>query len=568
MEQGGYMATATYSDKILQEFPYADKEKLSRKIMIHFIIALMFPIGAGVYFFGLAMVRTAVACVIFSMATEFVLNKIMQKESTLGDLTAIATGLVISANMRPGLGLYPLLLTCIVGISVGKIIFGGVGFNPVNPAVVGRLLPVAGFPGLWATATIPNLMEHAGLTYWEATLYTFVRDVKQLPFYDKVASSQPAYAPYSFSTDLNTNYDVLSGTTYLETIKNWYKSGVMPEGMNVPSEFFDYWTLFIGNMPGTLGETSKLAILLGLIYLVITRVISPLVPVLIVFLMGIFGWVFGATRLGPIGIGPLGFFAGDPLIWILAGGALFGCIYMETDPVTSPRSIQAKVLYSLLFVSIVTSIRLVFSFPEGVSFALLSSNLLIPFIDQLCDPANKQAKRIKQILIALAIITVVFLTGMFVFKKFFSTPLHEVQVRNILPKESVGTVIPHPHPSGRMYYGIHGPLGKLIANAYHTSAEGYDGGLVTMMTIISGDEILGLGAMDLSTQTEGYGQNAAEVKFLKQFSGKKLADIPLNSLEWTAVDTLSGATVTADAIAQTIHEAFDLEDMLNKKNNK
>ena len=565
------MATATYSDKILQEFPYADKEKLSRKIMVHFIIALMFPMGAGFYFFGLAMLRTAIACVVFSIATEFVLNKIMQKESTLDDLTAVATGLVISMNMRPGLGLYPLLLTCIVGIAVGKVIFGGVGFNPINPAVVGRLLPVAGFPGLWATAirpTIPNLMEYAGLSYWEATQYTFVRDVKQLPFYDKVVSMQPAHAPYSFSTELNTNYDVLSGTTYLETVKNWYKGGVMPEGINAPAEFFDYWTLFLGNMPGTLGETSKLAILLGLIYLVITRVISPLVPVLVIFFMGIFGWVFAATRLGPMGIGPLGFFAGDPFIWILAGGAIFGSVYMETDPVSSPRTVQAKVLYSLLFVSIVSSIRLVFSFPEGVSFALLSSNLLIPFIDKLCNPANKHAQAIKKTLITLAILTVVFLTGMFVFKKFFSTPLHEVQVRNILPKESVGTVIPHPHPSGRVYYGIHNPLGKLIANAYHTSAEGYEGGLLTMMTIISGDEILGLGAMDLSTQTEGYGQNGAEVKFLKQFSGKKLADIPLSSSEWTAVDMISGATRTSDAIAQTIHEAFDLEEMLNNKNNK
>lgn len=565
------MATATYSDKILQEFPYVDKEKLSRKTMIHFIIALMFPIGAGTYFFGLAMVRTVIACVIFSMATEFVLNKIMKKESTLGDLTAIATGLVIATNMRPGLGLYPLLLTCIVGITVGKMIFGGVGFNPINPAVVGRLLPVAGFPGLWATSirpTIPNLMEHAGLTYWEATLYTFVRDVKQLPFYDKVASSQPAYVPYSFSTEVNTYYDVLSGTTYLETVKNWYKGGVMPEGMSVPSEFFDHWTLFIGNMSGTLGETSKLAILIGLVYLVITRVISPLVPVLVIFFMGLFGWVFAAARLGPMGIGPLGFFAGDPLIWILAGGAMFGCVYMETDPVSSPRTIQAKVLYSLLFVSIVTAIRLVFSFPEGVSFALLSSNLLIPFIDKLCNPVNKHAQAIKKTLITLAIIIVVFLTGMFVFKKFFSTPLHEVQVRNILPKESVGTVIPHPHPSGRTYYSVQDPLGKLIANAYHTSAEGYQDGLITMMILISEDEILGLGAMDLSTQTEGYGQNGAEVTFLKQFSGKKLADIPLSSLEWTEVDMISGASFTSDAIAQTIHEAFDLEDLLNKKNNK
>ena len=418
------MTTATYSDKILQEFPYADKENLSRKIMIHFLIALMFPIGAGSYFIGLAMVRTAVACVAFSVLTEFVLNKMMHKESTLGDLTAIATGLVIAINMRPGLGLYPLLLTNIVGIAIGKIIFGGVGFNPINPAVVGRLLPVAGFPGLWATSirpTIPNLMEYAGLTYWEATQYTFVKNVKTLPFYDKVIAAQPAHAPYSFTTELNTSYDVLSGTTYLETVKNWYKSGVMPEGMENLTEFFDYWTLFIGNIPGTLGETSKLAILLGFLYLVITKVISPLVPSLIVLFMGIFGWIFASTRIGPSTIGPIGLFAGDPLIWILAGGAMLGCVYMETDPVSSPRTIQAKILYSLLFVSIVTSIRLVFSYPEGVSFALLSSNLIIPFIDQLCNPKHKYAQQIKQILITLAIISVVFLTGIFVYK-FFLIP--------------------------------------------------------------------------------------------------------------------------------------------------
>ncbi|MGL4677212.1 MAG: RnfABCDGE type electron transport complex subunit D [Brevinema sp.] len=416
-----------YSEKLLQEFPYADKTNLSRKIIIHFIIAMLFPTAAGFYYFGFAMLRTLFACIIFSMLTEWVLNKIMQKESTLGDLTAIAIGMVIALNMRPGLGIYPLLITCVVGIAVGKIIFGGAGFNPINPAVVGRLVPVAGFPGLWATAirpTIPNLMEYAGLTYWEAVQYTFVRDVKALPFYDQVLSAQPAHAPYSFSQEINTYYDVLSGTTYLETIKNWYKSGVMPEGMMYPTEFFDYWTLFLGNIPGTLGETSKLAILLGFVYLVLTKVITPLVPLMIWVFMGIFGWVFSATRLGPAEFGPLGFFAGDPMIWILAGGAMMGSVYMETDPVSSPRTLQAKVLYSLIFVTIVSSIRLVFSFPEGVSFGLLGSNLTIPFLDKLCNPNYKYAKQITKCLIGVGIFIAVFLVGMFIFKTFISPTVY------------------------------------------------------------------------------------------------------------------------------------------------
>lgn len=561
--------STTYSEKILQEFPYADKANLSRKIMIHFIISLLFPIGAGFYYFGIAMIRTAVACVVFSVLTEWVLNKIMQKESTLGDLTAIATGLVIAINMRPGIGLYPLLLTCIVGIAIGKIIFGGAGFNPINPAVVGRLLPVAGFPALWATAirpTIPNLMEYAGLTYWEANLYTFVRDVKTLPFYNKVVAAQPAYATYPFTQDVNEYYDVLSGTTYLETIKNWYKSGVMPEGMTHSAEFFDYWTLFLGNIPGTLGETSKLALLLGFVYLVATRVITPLIPVLIWGFMAVFGWIFAGTRLGPVGFGPLGLFAGDPMIWVLAGGAILGSVYMETDPVSSPRTVQAKVLYSLLFVSIVTAIRLVFSFPEGVSFALLGSNLIIPFLDKFCDPNNKNAKLISKSLIGVGIFASISLVGIFIFKTFFSTPIHESQVRSILKDTNISAVIPHhTHPSGRTYYSIQDGSGKHIANAYHTSAEGYDDGLITMMVVISNDTILGVGAMDLSSQTEGIGQNGYDPEFLRQFSGKKSEDISKYSEEWVDIDMISGATMTTDAIAQTIHEAFILEQQLKNK---
>lgn len=562
------MADATISEKLLQEFPYADKDKLSRRIMIHFIIAMMFPIGSGFYFFGIAMVRTVLACTLFCVVTERVLNWMMKKDSTLGDLTAIATGLIIATNMRPGIGLYPLLLTCIVGIAVGKMIFGGVGFNPVNPAVVGRLLPVAGFPALWATAirpTIPNLMEYAGLTYWEASLYNYVRDVKALPFYNKVTAAQPAYAPYSFSDQLNTNYDVLSGTTYLETVKNWYKSGVMPEGMAAPVEFFDYWTLFFGNMPGTLGETGKWAILLGFLYLVITRVISPLVPILVWIFMGVFGWIFGATRLGPLGVGPLGYFAGDPFIWILAGGAFLGSVYMETDPVSSPRSTQAKVLYSLLFVSIVTAIRLVFSFPEGVSFALLGSNLMIPFIDKLCNPQNKYAKEIKKTLITIAIITVVAITAMATYKTFFSTPLYKKQVMQTLPNQQIGEVLEMSTTDGDIYYAIYSSNGNLIGHAYTVSALGYGDNYITMMVAIADDKILGMSALDVSTQTEGVGQLVAEEEFLKQFIGKTREDVPSSSLEWSEIDIISGATYTSDAVAGCIENAFILNDQVTQK---
>ncbi|MGL5253785.1 MAG: RnfABCDGE type electron transport complex subunit D [Brevinema sp.] len=385
------MAEAILSQKALQDFPFAgEMDKSMRRDMMHFIIALMFPVSIGAYLWGISMLRAVVICVVSSVLTERLCNVLQGRKSTIGDLTAVITGIVISLNMRPGLGSYPLLLTGIVGIGVGKMMFGGAGFNIINPAVIGRLLPVAGFPGLWATSlrpTIPTLMQYGGLSYWEANQYVFVRDIKALPFYaEKI---QPLFAKYSFSQTVNPYYDILSGTSYLETVKSWYKSGAMPEGMLHPTQFMDYWHLFSGmHLPGVMGESAKWAILLGFVYLVATKVIKPGVPLLIWGMAMAFGWIFGAVRVGPAGYGPIGFFAGDPLHWVLIGGVLLGSVYMETDPITSPITNLGKFVYALIFTTVVGCIRLFFSFPEGVSFALLTSNLLLPFILRWTDPQH------------------------------------------------------------------------------------------------------------------------------------------------------------------------------------
>lgn len=380
------MADTAIPAKVLQDFPYAEMDKTTRRIMLHTIIALMIPVSVGAYLWGISMARALVICVGSSVLTEFVLNKIQGKRNTLGDYTAVITGMVIALNMRPGLGSYPLLLTGIVGIGVGKMMFGGAGYNIINPAVIGRLLPVAGFPGLWATSlrpTIPTLMQYGGLTWWEANLYVFVRDIKSLPFYAEKIKPLYVTSPY---------YDILSGTSYLETVKSWYKSGAMPEGMVSPTQYMGYWELFSGiNLPGVMGESAKWAILLGLLYMVIMKVIKPGVPVMIWIMAMVFGWIFAGVRVGPEGYGPMGFFAGDPLHWLLVGGILLGSVYMETDPITSPISNLGKVVYALFFTFVVGSIRLFFSFPEGVSFGLISSNLVLPFILIWTDPNSPKA---------------------------------------------------------------------------------------------------------------------------------------------------------------------------------
>lgn len=553
------MGATTYSAKLLSEFPYADKAKLNRRIMIHTLIALLFPISTGIYFFGMSVVRGIVICVLSCVATEYLCNKLMKQESTLGDLTAVISGVIIALNMRPGLGIYPLLLTGIVGIGVGKMIFGGAGFNPINPALIGRLVPVAGFPGIWATSvrpTIPTLMKHAGLSYWEATQYVWVRDVTKLPFYHKI---KPAFDTYTFSDQINPYYDVLSGTTYLETVKNWYKGGVMPEGMNNPTELFDYGMLFFGNMPGVMGETAKWAILLGFLYLVFTKVISPLIPISIWVFAMLFGWVFGAVRLGPAGIGPLGLFAGDPLVWLLAGGVMLGSVYMETDPVTSPNNLMGKMLYSFIFVGIVTAIRLVFSFPEGVSFGLLCVNILLPFINKLCDEKNPYASIIKRTIISSFVILIVALTVIFAYTK-LSTPAYVKKIKSMTGSNLVNYDIVELNATTYLAKNN----GEEMAYIFAVSGQGF-GGPVDMLVAVRGDTIVDLSVVNAANETEGLGSLVLEPEFQKQFIGKTIKDLPefepegdLSDWSNKGFDTLSGATYTAYAFIENIKEAFAL----------
>ncbi|MGL4394683.1 MAG: RnfABCDGE type electron transport complex subunit D [Brevinema sp.] len=561
------MSATPYPQKLIDEFPYIDPANLTRKTMIHFLIALSFPAMAGFYFFGFAMIRALVVCISVSVIVEYLCTLLMKKESTIHDLTAVATGAVIAMNMRPGLGIYPLILASVVGITVGKIIFGGAGFNPVNPAVVGRLVPVAGFPGLWAISirpTIPTLMDKAGLSYWEAVQYTYVQDPKLLPSYNKVLAAQPAYNPYSFSDKINTHYDVLSGTSYLETAKNWYKSGIMPEGMSVPSELFDYWTLFVGNFPGTLGETAKWAILLGFLYLVVKKIISPFVPVMIWIFAMIFGWVFSAVNLGPVGIGPLGLFQGDPMIWLLAGGVMLGSVYMETDPVTSPRTKTAKVLYSLFFVAVVTAIRLVFSFPEGVSFALLSSNLVMPFIDQLCDPKHPKAQQIDRSLKLAGIFTVVLLAGFGVYENIIKLPAYEQNIKLALRDQSYAKVEVKSADSQKFnYYRVLDKENNVIGDALNVFDEENLGDLIYSTLVFNQGELVGLYIKDAPHKKDSIPALAPNADFQAQFIGKNMNEIR------TATAIESDTPFTLEMMKALIEKGYaqyrSINDLLTKK---
>ncbi|MGL4388341.1 MAG: RnfABCDGE type electron transport complex subunit D [Brevinema sp.] len=562
------MSAIIYPQKLVDEFPYLDPAKLTRRMVIHFLVALSFPAMAGFYFFGFAMIRALVVCISVAVLVEYLCNLLMKKASTVHDLTAVATGAVIAMNMRPGLGIYPLILASAIGIMVGKVIFGGVGFNPVNPAVVGRLVPVAGFPGLWAMSirpTIPTLMEKAGLSYWEAVQYNLVQNPKTLPFYTKVLSSQPAYVPYSFSDKLNTNYDVLSGTSYLETVKNWYKSGVMPESINVPSEFFDYWTLFVGNFPGTLGETAKWAILLGFLYLVVTKIISPVIPVLIWILMALFGWVFSAVNLGPAGIGPLGFFHGDPMIWLLAGGAMLGSVYMETDPVSSPRTLKAKVLYSIFFVAVVTSIRMVFSFPEGVSFALLSSNLIMPFFDQLCDPKHKHAKLIDRSLKFAGVFSIFLLFGLGIYENVIKLSPHDQNIKHALVDRPFKKTTHERSESQKInYYTVFDTNNNLIGYALNVFDEENLGDLIFSTLIFQKDNLVGFYIKDSHHKSDYISNLVPNDDFQHQFIGKSIDEI-FNTTSFIESETEFTLKMAKSLIKKGYEQYRKIDDTVAKK---
>lgn len=305
-------------------------------IMLHVVLALL-PVSAfAVYAFGLTALVTLVVAVAATVLTEHFLCVLNKKPTTVTDWSAVITGLLYGLTLPPGLSLWMVAIGGIIAIVLGKAVFGGLGYNPFNPALVGRAVLQAAFPV--AMTTWPVALADGRFT-------AMPKSVLALPFmtpvYDGMTSATPLSA-WKFSHQPAATSDLLLGFT-----------------------------------GGSLGETCALLIALGGVYLAARRMLNWRIPVVILATVAVFSGILHLVDPAR--------FAG-PLFHLFSGGLMLGAVFMATDMVGSPMTHRGCVVYSVLIGVLVVVIRVFGAMPEGVMYAILLANALVPHIDDLLQP--------------------------------------------------------------------------------------------------------------------------------------------------------------------------------------
>lgn len=298
-------------------------DSISNK-MIGVFIALIPAYLVGLYFFGLGALIISITAMLSCVAFEYLIQKFLLKGSvTIFDGSALLIGLLLAMNLPTNIPVWMVVVGSLVAIGVAKMPFGGLGNNPFNPALVGRVFMLISFP--------------AAMTVW------------------------PVPVP------LNMHYlDALTAATPLAVLKGQFS--------NIP----DTLNMFIGHKGGSMGEVSALALLVGMVYMLIRKIISWHIPVSILLTVFVFSGILHWAN-------PNAFIA-TPLFHLLTGGLMLGAIFMATDYVTSPMNPGGMLIYGVGIGIITVVIRVFGSYPEGISFAILIMNGVTPLINTYVKP--------------------------------------------------------------------------------------------------------------------------------------------------------------------------------------
>lgn len=295
--------------------PHFRSNETSQGMMRDVIIALVPALAASVWLFGPRALAVNVISVISCVVFEYITRKILKRDNTIKDLSAVVTGLLLAFNLPSTIPLWMIPIGAFVAIVVVKQFFGGIGQNFVNPALMGRIILMVSFPGPMSSWVEPYK--------WGETV-------------DAVSTATPLF-------------ELQSGTA--------------------PSP--DLLQMLIGQRAGCLGETCAVALILGGIYLLVRKVISPSIPLSFIGTVAVFMLIAGE--------GDLNYLAYN----LLGGGLLIGAIFMATDYATCPLTSKGKIIYGIGCGLVAALIRQFGSYNEGVSFAIILMNLLVPHIDNL-----------------------------------------------------------------------------------------------------------------------------------------------------------------------------------------
>jgi len=307
---------------IISPAPHVHSGDSISKNMQAVIIALMPAYLVALYYFGLGALIVSLTAIISCVLFEYLIQKyILKGENTIKDGSAALTGLLLAFNLPSNIPVYIVIVGSLVAIGVAKMSFGGLGNNPFNPALVARVFLLISFPVAMTSWPVPEA--------------------------------------------LSTHY--LDAITAPTTLRNM-NFGVQPDTLQ----------LLIGNIGGSMGEVSGLALLLGFVYLLYKKVITWHIPISILATVALFIYILHLAA-------PQSYIV-SPLDYLLSGGLLLGAIYMATDYVTSPMTKKGMLIYGVGIGLLTVIIRISPVYPEGVSFAILIMNAFTPLINTYIKP--------------------------------------------------------------------------------------------------------------------------------------------------------------------------------------
>ncbi len=311
---------------IVAPAPHVQTAQSTTRIMRDVVIALMPALVVSTVVFGLDVLRVTALSVVSCVVIEYLIQKFMVRgATTVGNWSAVVTGVLLAFNLPASIPWWIVVMGAFVAIAVAKMTFGGLGKNPFNPALVGRVFLLIAYPVQMTTWPLP----------------------------------------------VNGSFDVLSGATPLAAVKQGLAS---PGAIGVQE-------MLLGNIPGSLGEVAAAALLCGFVYLLWRRVITWHIPVTVLVTMAVFALVV-ALAGGKTGA----WLWSAPLFHVLAGGAMLGAIFMATDYSTSPMTVRGGVIFAVGIGLITMCIRLWGAYPEGMSFAILIMNACVPLINKYVKP--------------------------------------------------------------------------------------------------------------------------------------------------------------------------------------
>lgn len=304
----------------------------TKSLMLDVVIALLPAVAVSVFFYGWMELLVLAVSVVSCVLLEYLITRyLLKRPSTIGDMSAVVTGILLALNLPPTIPLWIVFIGALVAIGVAKMTFGGIGQNVFNPALTGRVFLLVSFPTF--------------MTHWEIpTGY--------------------------FGAGLGT--DAATGATPLGVIKEGLMQGSTVTDL-MSSHGYSYSQMLFANMGGSAGEACAIALLVGFIYLLIRRVIKPYITLSIlgtVALVSLLFWLANPAQYT------------DPLFNLLTGGLILGSTFMATDYVTSPMSVKGGIVLGVGIGFITLMIRYFGSYPEGMSFAILIMNAMVPLLNR------------------------------------------------------------------------------------------------------------------------------------------------------------------------------------------